>query len=78
MRKNGISIPDDVEIIGFDNISLCEIFEPQLSTISKPHYAIASEAARILLSVIDGTPPPINHIVVDTTLVLRETTRPDK
>lgn len=75
LKACGLRVPEDVEVIGFDNIELSEIFEPALSTVSKPHNAMAKEAARILLSVIEGNRPPINHMIVNASLVLRDTTR---
>lgn len=77
LTARGLSVPGDIEVMGFDNIELCEIFEPHLSTISKPHYDMASEASRMLLALIDGQQLPINRITVNATMVLRNTTRPD-
>ena len=76
LHEGGLRVPEDIEVIGFDNIDLSSIYEPQLSTVSKPHYEIATAAARILLSVIDGSPPPIAHIATPAKLILRSTTRP--
>lgn len=73
----GIRVPGDVEVIGFDNIDLSSIFEPALSTVSKPHYAMAQEAARMLLAVIDGKPPAVRRVQTASELILRNTTRPD-
>ncbi len=77
LLRRGIRVPEDVEVMGFDNIDLSSIFEPSLSTISKPHYAMAQEAARVLLAVIKGEPPAIRRIQTASELVLRSTTRPD-
>lgn len=78
LHQKGKRVPEDIEVIGFDNIDLSEIYEPRLSTVSKPHYEMATEAARMLLSIIDGTPPAIRRMKAASTLVLRDTTRIDQ
>ena len=78
LRRNGIRVPEDVEVMGFDNIDLSSIFEPSLSTVSKPHYAMAQEAARMLLDVIGGRPPVIRSVKTASELVMRNTTRSDR
>ncbi len=77
LHKASLRVPEDIEVIGFDNIDLSEIYEPELSTVAKPHYEIATEAARMLISVIEGSPPPISRVKTPATLVLRGTTRKD-
>lgn len=78
LNAKGIRVPEDIEVIGFDNIELSEIFEPRLSTVSKPHYEIAAQAAKMLISVINNEPLPIRHIIVASTLLLSRTTRADE
>ncbi len=73
----GIKVPWDVEVIGFDNIDLSSIFDPNLSTVSKPHGAMAEQAARMLLSIIRGEPPGEKRVTAASELILRGTTRPD-
>ncbi len=75
LHAAGKKVPDEIEVIGFDGIELSEIFEPQLSTVRKPHYDMAREATRMLLSIIEGTAGEIRHISVQPTLILRNTTR---
>lgn len=75
LRSRGIRLPEDIEVIGFDNIELSEIYEPRISTVSKPHYDIASQAAKMLIATIENEDLPIRHMLVASTLVLRDTTR---
>lgn len=75
LQRAGKHIPKEIEVIGFDGIELSEIFEPQLTTIRKPHYDMAFEAARMLLTILDGTVRGLRHITVQPTLVPRSTTR---
>ncbi len=73
--KRGIRIPEDKELIGFDNIELASVFNPSLTTISKPHYDMAQHISRQLLNVIEGKKTSLTHTVVEPYLVVRETTR---
>lgn len=73
--QRGVRIPEDVELIGFDNISLSGVFTPPLSTVSKPHYRMARHLAEQLMRVIGGETVDFPHTTVEPTLVLRATTR---
>ena len=75
LLKNGVRIPDDVEVIGYDNIGLTTVFHPTLSTVSKPHYEMAQHISEQLIRIIQGQTIALPHTVVEPTLVLRETTR---
>ena len=75
LQSLGIKVPDDIEVIGFDDIPLASIFEPQLSTVFKPHYEIASLASEFLIDKINGTLGRLCHVTVDSTLKLRQTTK---
>ncbi|MDO5435540.1 MAG: LacI family DNA-binding transcriptional regulator [Clostridia bacterium] len=77
LLHHGVSVPKDVEVIGYDNIDLSEICEPALSTVSKPHYDMAYEAAEILMRIIEGDTPKLRYIKTEAKLILRDTTRGD-
>lgn len=72
----GIRIPEDVEVMGFDNIELAEVFRPALSTVSKPHYQMAQYLAEQIVRIIEGEEPELAHVVVEPMLKLRQTTKP--
>lgn len=75
LLKRGVRIPDQVELVGFDNIELSSVFDPPLSTVSKPHYDMAYRLAEDLMRIIEGETVLLPHTAVEPTLVLRETTR---
>lgn len=54
VTQMGKSIPDDLSIIGFDGIELGKLTNPEITTMSQPIYEIGTEAARLLLDVIEG------------------------
>jgi len=73
MKEMGIRIPQDMNVIGFDNISLDELYEPALSTISQPIRELGQKAAQIIISKINGETVE-DKIMFDGKLIIRETT----
>ncbi|MBD3917161.1 LacI family DNA-binding transcriptional regulator [Paenibacillus sp. PR3] len=58
-QKQGISVPDDVKVIGYDGIQDNTLFHPILSTIRQPVETMARTSVRLLLQRIEGV--PIEH-----------------
>lgn len=56
LRQNGIKVPEDISVVGFDNIREAELIEPALTTIDQPAFEKGLAAARAVFSVIDGNP----------------------
>lgn len=72
----GIRAPDQVKVIGFDNVTESEYFIPSLSTIDPDHDGMAERAVDLLLKRIEQTEPPTGHqdFIGDFSLVIREST----
>ena len=70
----GYKIPRDVSVIGFDNIALATIVEPNLTTISQPTRKIGEEAAMILLAKINGDEDVKDQLMFEPELIIREST----
>ncbi len=68
----GYSIPEDISIIGFDNIQLCEIVKPKLSTIGQNFELIGEKACEILLHMVENKNEIVEPFVVDTKLIIRD------
>ncbi|SQB89868.1 catabolite control protein [Clostridium tetanomorphum] len=73
LLRNGYKIPQDIGVIGFDNIGISKFFEPELTTISQPIYHMGSEACRVLIDLINGKKINQNRIYFDTELIIRNT-----
>lgn len=50
----GKRVPEDVQIIGFDDIPLSRLLAPSLSTIHQPAYEMGREAAELLIQLMEG------------------------
>lgn len=72
----GVRVPDELSIVGFDNLALAEHINPPLTTISQDPMGIGKEAARRLLALIAGEPAQDIWTLLPTHLVVRGTTAP--
>lgn len=68
-RESGLTLPDDLAVIGYDDFGLARVLEPALTTVRVPAEELGRVAAELLFEVIDGRPP--RRAVVDVDLVLR-------
>lgn len=74
LKHQGIKIPDQTSVIGFDNNEICEIIEPTLTTIAQPIREIGATAARILLNKINGIPNDQERVIYSSELIQRKST----
>ncbi|MDR3739480.1 MAG: LacI family DNA-binding transcriptional regulator [Terracidiphilus sp.] len=76
LQDYNLRIPDDVSVIGFDNIRAAAYTLPRLTTISQPLAEIGRIATQTLLNRIHGTAESREDIIVEPELVVRESTGP--
>jgi DNA-binding LacI/PurR family transcriptional regulator len=75
-RRLGLRIPDDLSLIGYDNLPMSAWTDPALTTINQPLRDMAGTAARILLDLARGVPLTTTRIDLVTELIVRESTAP--
>jgi LacI family repressor for deo operon, udp, cdd, tsx, nupC, and nupG len=73
MRK-GFSIPDDIAVVGFDNIDISLMTNPTITTISQPQYQLGFSSCELLIEYITNPQIPLHNIILATELLLREST----
>jgi DNA-binding LacI/PurR family transcriptional regulator len=73
-KKNGLRIPDDIAVLGFNNENICRFVEPALSTIDLPSYDMGVASAEILLNQIKDPESPIQRKLIKSQLIVREST----
>jgi len=71
----GYSIPDDVQVIGYDNIDLCKIIIPNLTTIAQPIIDMGKVTVDKLIKLINKKDLEEIHSVLPVELIERETTK---
>jgi LacI family transcriptional regulator, repressor for deo operon, udp, cdd, tsx, nupC, and nupG len=72
VRHRGGRVPDDVAVVGFDDIQMASIFEPGVTTIAQPMFDIGKQAMKLLLQLIDGEEVDRRQFVLPDRLVIRE------
>jgi DNA-binding LacI/PurR family transcriptional regulator len=75
-RQHGLRLPDDLSVVGFDDIPLAEWASPPLTTMHQPLSEMATLAVRMLVGT--GTPELSNRMELATNLVVRSSTAPPR
>ncbi|MCZ7574015.1 MAG: LacI family transcriptional regulator [Ardenticatenaceae bacterium] len=73
-KSVGLGVPDDLSVVGMDNVRLARYVVPPLTTLHLPAYELGYQAANTLLRLIDGQQPP--SALLPTELVIRESSAP--
>lgn len=74
LQNNSIKIPDDVKVIGFDDIQISENYYPSITTVRQPAYELGKVACENLIKLIQDKYIE-QHVVVDVHLIERNSTR---
>lgn len=75
-RELGLVVPDDLSVIGFDNVPESAMTTPPLTTINQPIRQMGVEAIGLLIGLMDRRPGAATHLTLPTELVERGTCRP--
>ena len=75
LKKLNRRVPEDVQIIGFDNIKYTELVRPQISTIYQPIKEMGELALETLVDLLENKQPEEFHRVLDVRLIDRKSTR---
>lgn len=73
-RTHGMSIPKDLSVVGFDDISWAELNDPPLTTVRIPRHQIGKEAAHRVLMLLQDPELMASEVVVPVTMVERQST----
>lgn len=71
LSDNGINVPKDISLIGFDDVLIARYLHPKLTTIRYPVIAMATQAAQLALALAHGEPLPEITNMLTPTLVRR-------
>lgn len=75
LNDQGVSVPGDVSVIGFDNILLSAYTVPKLTTVAQPMYQIGYRAVEKLHARINGESDPVLREIVPHEIIERNSTR---
>jgi len=71
IKAAGLRVPEDIAVVGFDDIPLAEYFDPPLTTIRLPAYGLGWAAGERLIRLIRGEGLDQNEIMVESELIIR-------
>ena len=54
LSESGLKVPDDVAVLGYDNVPISELFIPHITTISQPFKEMGKKAVDVLINLIEG------------------------
>ncbi|MDX3188743.1 LacI family DNA-binding transcriptional regulator [Streptomyces sp. MN03-5084-2B] len=74
-RELGLAVPDDLSVVGFDNVPESALCSPPLTTVDQPIREMGHRAIRMLIALINGDEVERTHVTLDTGLVVRRSTR---
>jgi len=75
LSEEGLRVPDDVSLIGFDDIEFCQYTTPPLTTMRQDRVAIGRGAVQRLVAMVEGT-EEASPLIIPTQLVVRKSTGP--
>ncbi len=76
LDEAGLRCPEDVSVVGFNDMPFIDRLRPPLTTIRFPHYQVGTEAAQLLLERIAGHTGPVKVLFLAPELVVRGSTGP--
>ena len=76
IREAGLRVPDDISVVGLDDIEVAAFQIPPLTTVSQAFAEIATSALKILLEMIEKGEAVQPRVVIDPVLIIRQSTAP--
>ena len=70
----GVRVPDDISLVGYDDVPFAKQLSVPLTSVRRPHYEMGAMAAELLLAAVSGDPLRRRHVVFDPELVVRAST----
>ena len=75
-RRRKMRIPDDLSVVGVDDIRYARFTDPPLTTVAQPMRQMGEIAVRVLLDLLNGNPGGSEQVTLPHTLVVRASTAP--
>jgi LacI family repressor for deo operon, udp, cdd, tsx, nupC, and nupG len=72
IKSKGLKVPEDISVLGFDNLKFSSLFEPGLTTIAQPAFEIGEKVAELLLRLINKEEFKHEHMFFADQLIVRQ------
>jgi DNA-binding LacI/PurR family transcriptional regulator len=70
--RHGLRVPEDLALVGFDNLNFAAHLSPPLTTVAQPRMELGLRAGNLLINRVEGQVGPPRHVELPTSLVVRE------
>ena len=71
LKELGRRVPEDVAVVGYDNIAIAEWYDPALTTVDQPHYQMGQRAMQAMLKRLENQSDPAEVVKFETSLIIR-------
>lgn len=75
LKEHGYHVPEDISVVGFDDVDLATVFRPKLTTVKQYPVEMGKTAARLLIDQIEEKSAPAIENIAPHQLVIRESTK---
>ncbi len=75
LHELGLEVPDDIALVGYDDIPIARYLTPPLTTIRLPAFELGKRSGEVLLSIIKSNSSAPQKILLGTELIIRESSR---
>ncbi len=75
LKNNGVAVPEDIAIVGFNNDPISAVIEPALTTINQPDFEMGKQATTRLIAHIENKNGPTNSVILSSELLVRDSTK---
>src|SRR5581483_11712340 len=78
LQELGLSCPEDVSLVSFDDAPWMRVADPPLTVLRQPNYEMGAMAGQLLLQQMRGEPVPLTTITLQPELIIRASCRADR
>jgi DNA-binding LacI/PurR family transcriptional regulator len=71
LKELGRRVPEDVAVVGYDNIAISEWYDPALTTVDQPRYKMGQRAMQAMLKRLENLSDPAEAVKFETSLIIR-------
>lgn len=75
LEKCNIKVPEQISVVGFDNIDMAKVIRPKLTTVAQPSYEMGRKSANILIDIIEGKESKRKNEVLNTKIIIRDSVK---
>jgi len=74
LKENNYKVPEEIGVIGFDDIYISSLISPSLTSVRQPSYQMGYKSIELLIKTLDNNNEEINKKMLETRLIKREST----